>query len=96
VRGELSQAHLLDQLHAAGMASQASWLTFRCRVPAGLEWPLQPPELDRQDSRAGWHHGGNHRGDGGGEGNEARTINAARMCTGLPFKMARSILEASG
>jgi hypothetical protein len=34
VRGELSQAHLLDQLHAAGMASQAGWLTFRCTVPA--------------------------------------------------------------
>jgi len=31
VRRALSQAHLLDQLHAAGMASQASWLTFRCR-----------------------------------------------------------------
>jgi hypothetical protein len=34
VRRELSQAHLLDQLHAAGMASQAGWLTFRCTVPA--------------------------------------------------------------
>jgi hypothetical protein len=31
VRGELSQAHLLDQLHAAGMASQAGWLTFRAQ-----------------------------------------------------------------
>jgi hypothetical protein len=44
VRGELSQAHLLDQLHAAGMASQAGWLTFRCTVrQLVLERPLRLP-----------------------------------------------------
>jgi hypothetical protein len=37
VRRELSQAHLLDQLHAAGMASQAGWLTFRSQCQPVLE-----------------------------------------------------------
>ena len=37
VRGEPSQAHLLDQLHAAGMASQAGWLTFRSWCQPVLE-----------------------------------------------------------
>jgi hypothetical protein len=44
VRGELSQAHLLDQLHAAGMASQAGWLTFRlqCQGPVRPECAADP------------------------------------------------------
>ena len=37
MRRELSQAHLLDQLHAAGMASQAGWLTFRSQCQPVLE-----------------------------------------------------------
>jgi len=32
VHRELSQAHLLDQLHAAGMASQAGCLTFAAQL----------------------------------------------------------------
>ena len=43
VRGELSQAHLPDQLHAAGMESQAGWLTFRAECQLVLGWPLRLP-----------------------------------------------------
>src|SRR5580704_12382990 len=45
LRGELSQAHLLDQLHAAGMASQAGWLTFRsqCQMLNMTDKPAPTP-----------------------------------------------------
>ena len=65
MRRELSQAHLLDQLHAAGMASQAGWLTFRsqCQMlnmtdkpaPTPPREPLRLPSncIDRTAERIG-------------------------------------------
>jgi len=65
VHRELSQAHLLNQLHAAGMASQTGWLTFRsqCQMlnitdkpaPTPPRPPLQlPPNfVDRTAEKIG-------------------------------------------
>jgi hypothetical protein len=49
VHRELSQAHLLNQLHAAGMASQAGWLTFRsqCQMLNTTDKPAPTPPRPR-------------------------------------------------